>query len=376
MPTDNPNSVETTGKTVDDAVLQALRRLNRTRNQVDVRVLSEGRPGVFGIGANEARVRVSVIGAAPAGGDPDEAPLPKIDDYAHYAEVDRRPSGPGRGRGGSGGPPGARRRDPSLGPPTARTPQDRPPRDRSSRSGPPPRRDGGRDRDRDRDRGGYQGRGRYGGRGRGGQERDPIIRPEPLPFALLADPEFEPEDDQDATEFATAVLTDLLHLMRVEAVVTARPPAIPMEGLDHAVAVLIVGPPDGPPDGASDGPSGGPSGDDDAGAGLDILIGPNGQHLAALQYMINLITSRALEGRHSFTVDVDGYKQRREQELLAMAAAAAAEARETGAMVELQPLPPAERRIIHLNLSGFNGIETESTGVGAARRVQIVYRGE
>ncbi len=374
MPPDNPNSVETTGKTVDDAVLQALRRLNRTRNQVDVRVLSEGRPGVFGIGANEARVRVSVIGAAPAGGDPDEAPLPKIDDYAHYAEVDRRPAGPGRGRGGSGGPPGARRRDPSLGPPVARTPQDRPPRDRaprdrSPRSGPPPRRDAGRDRDRDRGgyqgRDGYQARGRYGGRGRGGQERDPIIRPEPLPFALLADPEFEPEDDQDATEFATAVLTDLLHLMRVEAVVTARPPAIPMEGLDHAVAVLIVA----PPDGAADDPS-------DAGDGLDILIGPSGQHLAALQYMINLIVSRALDGRNSFTVDVDGYKQRREQELLAMGAAAAAEARETGAMVELQPLPPAERRIIHLNLSGHGGIETESTGVGAARRVQIVYRGE
>ena len=168
------------------------------------------------------------------------------------------------------------------------------------------------------------------------------------------------------------MLTDLLHLMRVEAVVTARPPAIPMEGLDHAVAVLIIA----PPDGASDGPSGGPSGDDDAGAGLDILIGPSGQHLAALQYMINLIVSRALEGRHSFTVDVDGYKQRREQELLAMGAAAAAEARETGAMVALQPLPPAERRIIHLNLSGHDGIETESTGVGAARRVQIVYRGE
>ena len=368
MPPDNPSSVETTGKTVDDAVLQALRRLNRTRNQVDVRVLSEGRPGVFGIGANEARVRVSVIGAAPAGDDPDEAPLPKIDDYADYAEVDRRPSGPGRGRGGSGGPPGARRRDPSLGPPVARTPQDRPPRDRSSRSGPPPRRDGGRDRDRDRsrDRGrdSYQGRGRYGGRGRGGQDRDPIIRPEPLPFALLADPEFEPEDDQDATAFATAVLTDLLHLMRVDAVVTARPPATPIEGLDHAAAVLIIAPPDEPAD------------DDDDGAGLDILIGPNGQHLAALQYMINLISSRALEGRHSFTVDVDGYKQRREQELLAMGAAAAAEARETGTMVELQPLPPAERRIIHLNLSGIDGIETESTGVGAARRVQIVYRGE
>ena len=54
----------------------------------------------------------------------------------------------------------------------------------------------------------------------------------------------------------------------------------------------------------------------------------------------------------------------------------AAEARETGAMVELEPMSPAERRIIHLNLSEHDGIETESTGAGAARRVQIVYRDE
>jgi spoIIIJ-associated protein len=356
MATNNPSSVETTGKTVDDAVQQALRRLNRSRNQVDVRVLSEGRPGVFGIGASEARVRVSVLGAGPAAGDPDEAPLPKIDDYADYAEVERRPAGPGRGRGGSGGPPGARRRDPSLGPPAARTPQDRPSRDRPSRSGPPPRRDAGRERGRDRDRD------RYGGRGRGRGDRDPIMRPDPLPFALIADPEFEPEDDQDPTAFAAAVLTDLLHLMRLEAVVTPRSPETPMDGLNHAVAVLDVSPPDATPD--------------DGDGGLGALIGRQGEHLAALQYMVNLIVSRALEGRHAFTVDVGGYKRRREQELIALAADAAAEARETGVLVELEPMPPAERRIVHLTLSEQEGIETESSGVGAARRVQIVYRGE
>ncbi|MXY78345.1 MAG: hypothetical protein F4Y94_01265 [Chloroflexi bacterium] len=353
MARDNPSSVETTGKTVDDAVQQALRRLNRSRNQVEVRVLSEGRPGVFGIGASEAHVRVSVIGAEPAADDADEAPLPKIDDYADYQEVERRPAGPGRGRGGSGGPPGARRRDPGRGPSA-----DRPPRDRPSRSGPPPRRDSGRDRDRDR--------GRYGGRGRGGRDRDPIMRPDPIPFDLLADPEFEPEDDQDPIAFAAAVLTDLLHLMRLEAVVTPRPPETPMDGLNHAVAVLDIA----PSDTQSDGPSGGEYG----GAGLDALIGHHGEHLAALQYMVNLIVNRALEGRHAFTVDIEGYKRRREQELIALAEDAAAEARETRATVELQPMPPAERRIIHLNLSEQEGIETESTGTGAARRVQILYR--
>ncbi len=355
MARDNPSSVETTGKTVDDAVQQALRRLNRSRNQVEVRVLSEGRPGVFGIGASEAHVRVSVIGAEPAADDAEETPLPKIDDYADYQEVERRPVGPGRGRGGSGGPPGARRRDPSLGPPAVRTPQDRP-----SRSGAPSRRDSGRDAGRGRDR--DRGRDRYGGRGRGGRDRDrdPIMRPDPLPFELLADPEFEPEDDQEPTAFAAAVLTDLLHLMRLEAVVTPRPPETPMDGLNHAVAVLDISPTDAPPD--------------DDGGGLDALIGPRGEHLAALQYMVNLIVNRALEGRHAFTVDVEGYKRGRERDLIALAEDAAAEARETRALVELEPMPPAERRIVHLTLSEQEGIETESTGVGAARRVQIVYR--
>jgi len=53
-------SVESHGKTVEEAVNQALRRLGRQRDEVDVAVLSEGSRGVFGIGAEHARVRVTV----------------------------------------------------------------------------------------------------------------------------------------------------------------------------------------------------------------------------------------------------------------------------------------------------------------------------
>ena len=98
----NPRSVEITGKTVDDAVQQALRRLGLSRNQVDVRVLTEGRPGVFGIGATAARVRVSALGDGGDAPEDDAGPLPKIDDYADYAEVDRR-SARSRDRGRSEG---------------------------------------------------------------------------------------------------------------------------------------------------------------------------------------------------------------------------------------------------------------------------------
>ena len=205
----------------------------------------------------------------------------------------------------------------------------------------PPSRDS--DQPRDRGPGGHSGPARDGGRGgsarggsrrggsgraRGSDDRDPIVRPEPLPFELVADPEFEPDETQDPTEFATAVLTDLVRLMRIEAAVSARAPETPMDGLNYSVAVLDVTATDG--------------GDD-----LHVLIGRNGDHLAALQYMVNLIVNRALKGRHAFTVDIDGYKRRREQDLHTMATAAVAEVRETQHLVELEPMTPAERRIIH-----------------------------
>ena len=197
-------------------------------------------------------------------------------------------------------------------------------------------------------------RGGSGGRGRG-RDPDPIMQREPLPFELTADPDFEPEDDQDPTQFALAVLTDLVRLMKLEADVTARDPETPMDGLDHAVAVLDV--------------TSSADGED-----LDLLIGRRGEHLAALQYIVNLIVNRALEGRHAFTVDVDGHKRRREQTIEQLAKEAADEVRESHATVELEPMPAAERRIVHLTLSEDPEIETESAGAGDARRVQIVYR--
>ena len=315
-----PQSVVITAKTVDDAVQRALHQLGMTRSQVDVTVLSEGRPGIFGIGATEAEVRVSLIGAVeadtspPPQGDAD-APLPRIDDYADYAEVQGRP--PDRGDGGRGG------------------------------------------RGRDRERGG-QARQEDRGRVRDHRDRrDPPPAPRRLaiaPFDLLADPDFEPDED-DPIRFATAVLTDLLHLLGAEADVVAREPETPMDGLNHAIAVLDVIP-------------AGKEGD------LDLFIGHQGERLAALQYVLNLIVNRAIEGRHAFTVDVAGYKRTREKTINALAQELAAEVKETGETASLDPMSAAERRIVHLALTEDSDVETESAGEGAARRVQIVYRGD
>src|SRR5258708_37585683 len=59
-------SVEASGKSIEDAILQALARLGRNRNEVEISVLQEPSRGTRGMGAREARVRVFVKPGAPA----------------------------------------------------------------------------------------------------------------------------------------------------------------------------------------------------------------------------------------------------------------------------------------------------------------------
>ena len=156
-------------------------------------------------------------------------------------------------------------------------------------------------------------------------------------------------------EHASNVLRDLLHLLGVEAEVRTRKPETPMDGLDHALAVLDVVP---------------VAPEDD----LGILVGHHGERLGALQYSVNLILSHSYDDPHPITVDVDGYKRGREESLNTLALEMAARVRDTREAVSLDPMPPAERRILHLALSEEPHIATESTGDGDARRVQILYR--
>lgn len=370
----NSNSVEIRGKTVDEAVQRALSQLKLPRSQVEVHVLDEGRPGIFGVGATSALVRVTPSGEGGSEPEEGQAPLPRIDDYADPEEAspsDPRERGGRRGRGRRGGRGrGSGSGDSAPAADGNRSATDRPDSSRSSsesdsrpdsRRGGRGRSDRGRDREggRGRDREGDRGRDREGGRGRrGGRDREsrPTYPTPPIQleaFDLLADPEFEPEED--GTKMAVNVVTDLLHLIGIRAVVSSRAPETPMDGLDHAITVVDIK-------------------SNEASDDLSLLVGPHGEHLAAIQYITNVILSRSLDGEHPVTVDVDGYKRRREDELIDLAKDAAAEAKETGDAIELDAMNAAERRIIHLNLSEVDGIETESEGSGDARRVVIVYR--
>lgn len=107
------------------------------------------------------------------------------------------------------------------------------------------------------------------------------------------------------------------------------------------------------------------------GKGLGILIGKHGQTLNALQYLTNLAAGRLYHHRYFVMLDVENYRARREQTLTALARRLADKAKRTGVPVELEPMEPGERRIIHLALQNDPGVVTGSEGEGSYRHVVI-----
>ncbi len=110
------------------------------------------------------------------------------------------------------------------------------------------------------------------------------------------------------------------------------------------------------------------------GQGLDSLIGPKGETLSALQYIARLVATKHLGHRANLVVDVGGFKAKREEMLRRLAKRMAGQAVELKRTVSLEPMPPYERRIVHLTLRDHPGVTTESVGEGDRRKVTIVPR--
>jgi len=121
---------------------------------------------------------------------------------------------------------------------------------------------------------------------------------------------------------------------------------------------------------ANDPESGGPI-IDLAGEDSGLLIGRRGQTLQALQFLVNLIVRKQFEGVR-VVLDVENYRQRRENQLRDMAEKVAERVAQTNRSITLEPMPPADRRIIHTSLTDNPGVSTESTGEGEGRKVTII----
>lgn len=110
------------------------------------------------------------------------------------------------------------------------------------------------------------------------------------------------------------------------------------------------------------------------GEDLSFLLGRRGETLAALQYMTRTLVSKRLSKGVSLTVDVEGYRERRREQLRRMARRAAEQVVQRGKPMALEPMPAEERRIIHIELRDHSAVRTESTGEGNKRKVTIVLK--
>ena len=111
---------------------------------------------------------------------------------------------------------------------------------------------------------------------------------------------------------------------------------------------------------------------DITGKDLSVLIGKRSETLNALQYISRLIVSKELGENITLVIDVEGYRSRRERQLRQLAHRMAEQAVKTGRKQTLEPMPPNERRIIHMELRDDPHVTTESYGEEPHRKVTII----
>ena len=110
---------------------------------------------------------------------------------------------------------------------------------------------------------------------------------------------------------------------------------------------------------------------DISGNDLSILIGRRAKTLNALQYITRLILGKELEHGTPLSIDVEGYRERREQQVRQLARRVADQVADTKREQALEPMPPNERRLAHLELQDETQVYTESVGQEPYRKVVI-----
>lgn len=111
-----------------------------------------------------------------------------------------------------------------------------------------------------------------------------------------------------------------------------------------------------------------------SGKGLNVLIGRRGETLNALQYLVNLACNRKKDTYIRIVLDVENYRQGREKTLITLAQKMAEKAVRTERRVELEPMNPHERRVVHIALQNDKRVETLSRGEEPYRRIVIVKK--
>ena len=177
------------------------------------------------------------------------------------------------------------------------------------------------------------------------KKSEPVVQTQEKPVSVK-ETEALPEHDSvlDHTE---TVVSKLLHLLNLEAQVSAHYGA---PGRDERRNINV----------------------DIRGNDLSVLIGRRSETLSAFQYVASLIIGKETGQFVQLTVDVEGYRDRREKQLVQMAKRMAEQVAKSGRRQTLEPMPSDERRIIHIALRDHPDVTTESTGDDPYRKVTIV----
>jgi len=112
------------------------------------------------------------------------------------------------------------------------------------------------------------------------------------------------------------------------------------------------------------------------GQDLGMLIGRRGDHLSQIQYLVTMLVNRKVDTWTRVIVDVEGYRNRREESLVGLAERVARQVMRSQRAIELEPMPPNERRIVHLTLQEHPDVQTHSTGEGHQRRITVQPRNQ
>lgn len=103
----------------------------------------------------------------------------------------------------------------------------------------------------------------------------------------------------------------------------------------------------------------------------NFLIGQHGINLQALQHVARLLVRRKTDDKVKFVIDVNGYRQQKNQSVVELAKQAAQEAVNEKRAVVMKPMSTYERRIVHMELSKNSSVITESIGEGEGRKVVV-----
>jgi spoIIIJ-associated protein len=110
------------------------------------------------------------------------------------------------------------------------------------------------------------------------------------------------------------------------------------------------------------------------GPDVRLLIGRRGETLNSLQLITSLVINKRLENKVRLIMDVEGYRERREETLRKLARRLTEQVHRTMNEVVLEPMTPNERRVIHVELQDNQWVKTSSTGEEPYRKVVISPR--